>query len=103
MLENAYLLCEIKDESDKDFLVKSWLHDDSEFEIGVPKHKVKLIENSNPKKAWVTVLFSGEDTAMRASITLPSPSLQYGHKVTVATKNIMRPDKDQREVKETKL
>ncbi len=101
MRELAYLLCEVLETNDREHHVKSWLADDTEFDIRVPLHMAKLIENTEnpdlPQRAWVQVHFSGENATMQASITLPRPSLQYGNKVTVATKHIMRADEEQRE------
>lgn len=92
MRELAKLLVEIvaTDKESSNHKVKSWLADGTPFEIGVPFHKVQLIENSNPQRGWMEVVFSGENASKQASVTLPNPNITYGNRVTVSTKHIMR-------------
>lgn len=92
MRELAKLLVEVvaTDEYSSRHKVRSWLADGTPFEIGVPRHKVQLIENSTPQRGWMEVVFSGENAQRQASVTLPEPNITYGNRVTVATKNIMR-------------
>jgi hypothetical protein len=99
MRELARLLVEIKesDEHTSYHKVTSWLADGTAFDIGVPFHKVKLIDNPNGgvQKGWMEVVFSGEDNK-RASVELPSPNITYGDRVTVSTKHVMRENTEDR-------
>jgi len=89
MNERAFLLCEIIGKERGQYTIKSWLQDDTEFELGVPQHYVTLIDNTDPQRAWLEVQYSGESNRV-AAITLPKPILDKGHKISVPTKTVKR-------------
>ena len=90
MNERAYLHCRIVEESGHQFKLKSDLQDGTEFEIIVPhQHLVRKIENSKPPACWLLVEFSGEQNEV-ATITLPVPITDKGHRITVRTNHIER-------------
>jgi len=89
MNEKVLLLCQIVERTKNGFKLKSQLQDDTEFDVVVPRHFVTPIENTDPQRAWLEVECSGESNRV-ASITLPKPILEIGHKITVQTKNIKR-------------
>ena len=84
MNEKVLLLCQIVERVKEGYKLKSQLQDESEFEVVVPPHYVTPIENTNPQRAWLEVECSGESNRV-ASITLPKPILDLGHKITVLT------------------
>jgi hypothetical protein len=89
MNEQVLFLCEIKEKTRTGYTLKGELQDETVFEVEVPKHLVTPIENTNPQRAWLQVEYSGEAN-MVASITLPKPVLDFGHKISVSTSRIKR-------------
>jgi hypothetical protein len=89
MNERAFLLCEIIEEKKGHFTIKSWLQDETEFNLIVPNHYITLIDNTNPQRAWLEVEYSGESNRV-AAITLPKPILDKGHKISVRTSKVKR-------------
>jgi len=89
MNERAFLLCEVIGEKKGQCTIKSWLQDDTEFKLAVPKHYVTLIDNTDPQRAWLEVEYSGESNRV-AAITLPKPILDKGHKISVPTSKVKR-------------
>jgi hypothetical protein len=89
MNEKALLLCEVIEQKKGDCTIRSWLQDDTEFIFTVPKHFVTLIENTDPQRAWLQVEYAGESNRT-ASVTLPKPILNMGHKVSVPTNKVKR-------------
>jgi hypothetical protein len=87
MNERAFLLCEVVDRRGNEVKIKSRLHDDSEFEIAVPRHDITMLDNG--RECWVEVEYSGERERI-ATITLPKPIIDKGHRITVKTDRIKR-------------
>jgi len=90
MNERAFLHCRIVEERGNRFKLKSDLQDGTEFEIVVSSgHLVQKIGNSKPPACWLLVEFSGEQNEI-ATITLPVPIVDKGHRITVKTNHIQR-------------
>lgn len=91
MNDPAFLLVDILEVKSKTTKVRTVLHDDTEVIFEVSSHDLSPIEASKPSRGWLNVQFSGENNR-RASITLPAPVLDMGHRITVSTSRIKRPD-----------
>jgi len=96
MNEQVLLLVEVLEEQGTQLKVRSFLEDGAAFEIAVNKHDVTRIPKSDDPKihadrGWLNVEYSGENN-QRANITLPSPALHLGHRVTVLTERLKRPE-----------
>jgi hypothetical protein len=86
MNERKYLLCSVVGQVGDRYRVRSKLVDGSNFEIVVPKSKLTLID---PGSAWLFVESTGQrDNSV--SITLPSPILDKGYRVSVSPTSISR-------------
>lgn len=86
----SWLLIEVVSSDDVDSIVKGELYDGTEFKIRVPNWAIEPIENKNPpqgSQGWLTVDYHGE-TNGRASITLPAPILEMGHRISVDPKTL---------------
>jgi hypothetical protein len=90
MNERAYLHCRVIEEKGDQFKLRSDLQDGTEFEVVVnSQHLVEKIANSKPPACWLLVQFSGEQNEV-ATITLPAPIIDKGHRITVKTNHIQR-------------
>lgn len=107
MNEQALLLVDVLEEQRGQLKVRSFLDDGSPFELVVNKHEVVRIPPSDdpkihPDRGWMNVEFSGENH-QRANITLPAPAIQLGHKVTVSTSRIKKPELPKKKVSTREL
>ena len=91
MLERAWLLCDVPERNQSHVDVTSEMFDGTEFRLTVRRHLVRFLEadEQNPKRGYLEIQYSGEEDR-RATITLPVPILDMGHKITVSTDRIMR-------------
>ena len=87
MNERAFLLCNVIDRKDDNVKLKSELQDDSEFELIVSQHSIQMLDDGF--RCWLEVEYSGEYEGI-ATITLPKPIIDKGHRVTVRTNRIKR-------------
>jgi hypothetical protein len=90
MNEPALLLVEILETKGRKSKVRTLLEDDTEVIFEAPTYEIMPIKG-NPPRGWLNVVFSGENNK-RASVTLPTPILNMGHRITVSTSRIKRPE-----------
>lgn len=84
----AWLLVKILETLDENQIVEGELCDGSVFRIKVNKWLVSPLKDK-PDHGWIEVDFVGEDNK-RASVSLPAPILDKGHKVTVPSEKIKK-------------
>ncbi len=86
MNDNGWLYVKIIDDkaSYQRTKIRGILFDESEFEILVDNNSLKEIDGIN---AWLKIQYHGQNEK-QSSITLPSPILNLGHKITVGTGHI---------------
>lgn len=91
MYERAWLLCDVPGRTASHVDVECEMFDGTEFRLTVERHLVRFLEadEQNPKRGYLEIKYSGEEDR-RASITLPVPILDIGHRITVSTDKIMR-------------
>jgi len=89
MNERAYLYCQVVSSKKDEVLIKSELLDETQFELEVSKHSIMHIDNSSPPACWLEITYSGERDEV-ATISLPRPIIDKGHRITVATNRIQR-------------
>lgn len=81
------LLVKISEDLDKELLVSSQLYDGTPFQIKVPKYLVE-VTNQEKNQAWIAVSVHGLQDGGKASVTLPAPILNAGHKVLIHAQNL---------------
>src|SRR5690606_36165158 len=84
------------EEKENHLKVRSYLEDDTPFELFVSSHdliRIPKVDNPkiHPNRGWLNVEYSGEANG-RASVTLPTPTLNLGSRVTVKTNRLKKPE-----------
>lgn len=92
--EKAEFLVDILEDNGNKLRVRGFLQDESPFELWVDKYDIKKMQKSeDPKKhpfrGWLTVDYFGESNRI-ASIQLPKPTMNLGHRVSVSTSHLRR-------------
>jgi hypothetical protein len=89
MNENVKLKCKLLERNGSQVKVQSQLSDGASFDLWVRKHDIEAIEGSTPEECWLNCTYSGDHNKI-ASITLPAPALNVGHKVSVPMSLVRR-------------
>jgi len=82
--QNGWMLVDIleKVEHDTFTMVRGELQDGSKFDLKVRTHLVDVIESEKGNRGWLSVEYQGQKER-QASVVLPAPAQEYGHKVTI--------------------
>lgn len=96
MNEKGWMMCEVLEETHKEYLLQGELFDGTRFELAVPK--TIAVRTEDGKRAWLEVEWQGKEPGgSKVSIVLPKPVLNFGHRISIhesrLNKNIfVKPD-----------
>jgi len=101
MIEQAYLSVWVRKVGRRESVVAFSLIDGQEIELQVNNHKLLTVEG-NPHRARLMIECTGAvgiidpeggvPVGGKVSVNLPSPHINHGHRVTVASKFVDRPN-----------